>query len=94
MMISRHKNGHYNALIPVSWSPVANPILRQTPGIIENSRISLVMMNMDPRDIPSDFKLTNVDRSRESIIFERDLAKAIAASRGGFEHTMSVVEPV
>ena len=52
------------------------------------------MANMDYNDIPADFEqnMNTSERSRESICFEEDLAAAISASRGGFEHTMSVVE--
>lgn len=82
MMISSHRNNHYNAVVPVSWS-FENPIYSQSPGYIENLRLNFVVMNMDPRDIPPDFQLTNVaDRSRELAAFDQDLALAIAASRG------------
>ena len=52
------------------------------------------MANMDYHDIPADFEqnMKITERSRESILFEEDLAKAIMASRGGFERSMSVVE--
>ena len=52
------------------------------------------MANMDFNDIPEDFEqnMKITERSRESIMFEEDLAKAIMASRGGFERSMSVVE--
>ena len=52
------------------------------------------MANMDFNDIPKDFEqnMKTTERSRESIMFEEDLAKAIMASRGGFERSMSVVE--
>ena len=52
------------------------------------------MANMDFNDVPEDFEqnLKITERSRESIMFEEDLAKAIMASRGGFERSMSVVE--
>ena len=52
------------------------------------------MANMDFNDIPADFEqnMKITERSRESIMFEEDLAKAIMASRGGFERSMSVVE--
>ena len=56
----------------------------------------MIMTTMDPSDIPSDFEQHNFDerqRSRESILFEEDMQAAIAASRAGFERTMSVVEP-
>ena len=67
-------------------------IYRQTPGSIENQRITMVMANMNPADIPADFELNmkTGERSRESIMFEEDLAKAIQASRGGFEQSMCV----
>ena len=56
----------------------------------------MIMATMDPNDIPADFEQHNFDerqRSRESILFEEDMQAAIAASRAGFERTMSVVEP-
>ena len=62
--------------------------------MIENQRMTLVMANMDPTAIPDDFELNTKisERSRESIMFEEDLAAAILASRGGFERSMSVAE--
>ena len=54
----------------------------------------MVMANMDLEDIPADFEQNHKtsERSRESIMFEEDLTKAIQASRGGFERSMSTVE--
>ena len=50
------------------------------------------MTNMDYNDIPTDFEqnMKTSERSRESICFEEDMLAAISASRGGFEHRMSV----
>ena len=54
----------------------------------------MVMANMDPVAIPADFELNmkTEERSRESIKFEEDLMKALQASRGGFERSMSTDE--
>lgn len=54
-----------------------------------------MMASMNPVDIPDDFELNEktTERTRASIIFEEELARAIEASRGGFERSMSVVEP-
>ena len=58
---------------------------RQAPGFVEDQRIAFIMASMDPNDIPDDFEQANVERSRESIMFEADMLAAIAASRTGFE---------
>ena len=93
LRLSYHSGNHYNAVVPAASQSLA--IYGLAPGMIENQKMTHFMANMNPDDIPDDFELnmkTN-ERTRESIIFEEDLAKAIQASRGGFEVTMSFVEP-
>ena len=48
---------------------------------------------MDEDDVPADFEQHTIMRSRESMAFEEDIERAIAASRQGFERSMSIVEP-
>ena len=92
LRLSYHNGNHYNAIVNLRWACDDHKFITQEAGNVEDQKIAQVMSSMDLEDIPSDFEQHEIDRSRASMIFEADMEVAIAASRQGFELSMSMLE--